>query len=350
MRLSLAGLVLVFASPCFAQPPAPAPAASDFAPLTLPPALVRAADDKNRNPVLDHAWTKRTVDVNGLRAVVSFPSEWFVREQASDAQILELMSVNGGRFSEVMLPPFRPMLVSLNAPIAANMLTQFTRVIGGSGVTVSGVGQAKLGSRYWIWVDATAPAIGHPPGLPDGLAFDRFRILTFNTTEAGRMVQINLTVGTPQGTTVGDTDAAVHAAGDVLLEILKRITFEPGTPQPAASPPDNGPLPEDVVRVGQGVTTPVAVTQVQPRYTVDAMRARISGFVVLECVVETDGTVGFVRVRQSLDAVNGLDDEAVKAAKQWRFKPGTKDGVPVRVLVSIEMSFTLRPTPPEDGK
>ena len=44
----------------------------------------------------------------------------------------------------------------------------------------------------------------------------------------------------------------------------------------------------------------------------------------------TDGTVGeTAKVIQSLDAKFGLDDEAVKASKQWLFKPATKDGKPV---------------------
>jgi len=43
-----------------------------------------------------------------------------------------------------------------------------------------------------------------------------------------------------------------------------------------------------------------------------------------------------------LDTQHGLDDEAVKALKQWRFSPGTKDGKPVPVVVELEMTFTLR--------
>jgi TonB family protein len=354
-RLSLvAGLVFALASTCFGQQPPIALAASVLALLTLPPALARAPDDKSHNPLLDREWTKKTVDSGGLRVVVSFPPEWMVLEQASGAQMLQLMSLNGGRFAAVLLTPFRPVPVSLNAPIPADMLTQFARVIGTEGVTVSGTGQAKLGSRYWMWAEALAPeAVAGAAGLP-GLAFDRFRVWMFNTTEAGQMVSVNLTVGMPQGSTTGDTEAEVHAAADVFLEILHRMTLEPGTPPPVASPADSNSLPKDVVTLGQnGVTIPTVVKQVRPAYTADAMRAHLAGTVVVECVVETDGSVGSVRVRRSLDAVNGLDDEAVKAAKQWRFRPGTKDGVPVRVLVTIELSFTLRekpPTPPPSGR
>jgi TonB family protein len=55
-----------------------------------------------------------------------------------------------------------------------------------------------------------------------------------------------------------------------------------------------------------------------------------------------DGTVGRVAVVRSLDSTFGLDQEAIKAAKQWRFRPGTRLGEPVSVLITIELAFTLR--------
>jgi TonB family protein len=55
-----------------------------------------------------------------------------------------------------------------------------------------------------------------------------------------------------------------------------------------------------------------------------------------------DGTIGNVQITKSLDSTFGLDQEAIKAAKQWRFKPGTRMGEPVPVLVTIELTFTLR--------
>jgi periplasmic protein TonB len=93
---------------------------------------------------------------------------------------------------------------------------------------------------------------------------------------------------------------------------------------------------------GPGVTTPVVIHQVKPQYTADAMRAKMQGSVWLECIVLPDGTVGDVRVTRSLDPMFGLDQEAIKAARQWRFKPGLVNGKPVAVAVSIELTFTLR--------
>jgi periplasmic protein TonB len=93
---------------------------------------------------------------------------------------------------------------------------------------------------------------------------------------------------------------------------------------------------------GNGVLAPRLLRQVRPSYTADAMRARLQGLVKLECVVMPDGSVGRVRVMQSLDATFGLDQEAIKAARQWRFTPGTRFGQPVPVLVTIDLEFVLR--------
>jgi TonB family protein len=84
------------------------------------------------------------------------------------------------------------------------------------------------------------------------------------------------------------------------------------------------------------------VTEVKPQYTPEAMEARIQGTVRLEAVVLDTGEVGDVEVTESLDTVYGLDDEAVRAIRQWRFEPGTKDGKPVAVRIEVEMSFKLK--------
>ena len=95
-------------------------------------------------------------------------------------------------------------------------------------------------------------------------------------------------------------------------------------------------------RPGNGVETPRLLREVKPQYTAQAMRAKIQGEVLLECIVQPDGQVGNIRVVRSLDAAFGLDQEAIKAARQWRFAPGTKQGQPVAVLVTIAIAFTLR--------
>jgi periplasmic protein TonB len=124
--------------------------------------------------------------------------------------------------------------------------------------------------------------------------------------------------------------------------LMQAVAAQPPTAS-AAQQKDETPWPPlGVFRSGGSVTPPRLVKDVKPSYTAAAFRAKIQGTVAMEAVVERDGTVGEIRVTHSLDREFGQDDEAVRSLKQWRFKPGTKDGVPVPVLVEIEMSFTRK--------
>jgi TonB family protein len=90
------------------------------------------------------------------------------------------------------------------------------------------------------------------------------------------------------------------------------------------------------------VTAPRVTREVKPKYTREAMAAQIEGEVWMRVVVLPDGRVGAVRVLRSLDPDYGLDAEAIAAARQWRFTPGTRDGAPVSVVVTLELTFSLR--------
>ena len=113
--------------------------------------------------------------------------------------------------------------------------------------------------------------------------------------------------------------------------------------QPASPTQDQPWPPAGVVRIAKGLQAPEVIKDVKPGYTPEAMRAGIQGRVEVEAVVLRDGSVGDVRVVTSLDKEHGLDAEAVNAVKQWKFKPGKKDGEVVPVLVNIELTFATRP-------
>lgn len=101
--------------------------------------------------------------------------------------------------------------------------------------------------------------------------------------------------------------------------------------------------PREVFKKGDaGVVMPTVIKETKPRYNRDAMRARVQGNIVMDVVVEPTGNVGEVKVTKSLDEKFGLDEEAVRTVKEWKFKPGTRNGKPVPVRVEIEMTFTLR--------
>jgi protein TonB len=93
---------------------------------------------------------------------------------------------------------------------------------------------------------------------------------------------------------------------------------------------------------GSGVTSPRLIRQVPPQYTSEAVRARIQGVALVRCIVRTTGTPSDCEISRSLDSTFGLDQEALKAARQWQFMPGTLGGERVNIPVVIEMTFTLR--------
>ena len=73
--------------------------------------------------------------------------------------------------------------------------------------------------------------------------------------------------------------------------------------------------------------------------TPKARKAKYQGTVVLYAVVDPDGLVRTVRVTRSLGL--GLDEKALQAVRQWKFRPGLRNGQPVAVAASIEVTFRL---------
>jgi TonB family protein len=93
-------------------------------------------------------------------------------------------------------------------------------------------------------------------------------------------------------------------------------------------------------RPGAGIEPPRILREVKPTYTEEARRRGVQGDVLLEIVVQRDGSVGGVTVLQGLGA--GLNERAVAAIRQWRFAPAQRRGVPVDVIVEVAVEFTLR--------
>ena len=102
----------------------------------------------------------------------------------------------------------------------------------------------------------------------------------------------------------------------------------PGTPQP--------------VRVGGSIKAPTQISKVQPVYPAIAQSARVSGVVILEALIGTDGRVVDTRVLRSIPL---LDESAVTAVRQWQYTPTLLNGVPVPVIMTVTVTFTL-PSPP----
>ncbi len=91
---------------------------------------------------------------------------------------------------------------------------------------------------------------------------------------------------------------------------------------------------------GTGIDPPTLLREVKPAYTDEARRRAIEGNVVLQIIVRADGSVGDVRVVQTLAA--GLEQRAVDAVRQWRFSPARHQGAPVDVQVEVSVGFSMK--------
>jgi TonB family protein len=110
------------------------------------------------------------------------------------------------------------------------------------------------------------------------------------------------------------------------------------------SPKTTAPLPANpdasgAYRVGGGVAAPSLIFKVEPGYSQEAQIMKMQGTVILRIVVGGDGVPGNISVMRQLGY--GLDEKAVETVRQWRFKPGMKDGVPVPVSAQVEVNFRL---------
>ena len=88
-----------------------------------------------------------------------------------------------------------------------------------------------------------------------------------------------------------------------------------------------------------GVTVPQVIFSPEPSFSDEARKAKAQGVVMILLVVGKDGLPHDIRVGQSLGM--GLDEKAVEAVKQYKFKPATLQGKPVPVEVNIEVNFRI---------
>ncbi len=103
----------------------------------------------------------------------------------------------------------------------------------------------------------------------------------------------------------------------------------------AQPPPPPPPAP---VRVGGNIPQPTKIVDVRPVYPPIAQSARIQGVVILEATIAPDGTIQDAKVVRSIPL---LDQAAVDAVRQWRFTPTLLNGVPVPVIMTVTVNFSL---------
>ena len=93
------------------------------------------------------------------------------------------------------------------------------------------------------------------------------------------------------------------------------------------------------MRVGGNIKPPQKVKHVNPVYPPIAQSARVQGIVIIEATIGPNGSVQDARVLRSIPL---LDASALEAVKQWTFTPTLLNGVPVPVIMTVTVQFTLQ--------
>jgi protein TonB len=105
------------------------------------------------------------------------------------------------------------------------------------------------------------------------------------------------------------------------------------------APPPPPPPPQQPIRVGGNIKTPNKVRDVKPVYPPIAQSARVQGVVIIEATIGPDGRVKDAKVLRSIPL---LDQAALDAVKQWVYTPTLLNGVPVPVIMTVTVNFTLQ--------
>jgi protein TonB len=193
--------------------------------------------------------------------------------------------------------------------------------------------EGPAAARAFFALPAFAPA-PPPPPPPPASARPSAKPRAASTESAQSFAPIAVPEEIPPGSALdlgveGGVPGGVE--GGVPGGVVGGVVGGLGT---AAPPP-----PAPTLRVGGGIREPRKVKHVAPAYPRHAREARIQGVVILECTISPLGRVEDVRV---LRGVRLLDEAAVEAVQQWVYSPTLVDGVPVPVLMTVTVNFSLR--------
>jgi protein TonB len=113
----------------------------------------------------------------------------------------------------------------------------------------------------------------------------------------------------------------------------------PGIGTVVSYDPPPPPPPQPIRRPGGDIREPKKIVDVAPEYPPIAVNARKEGIVILEAVIDETGTVARLKVLKSEPL---LDEAAIAAVKRWRYTPTLLNKVPIPILMTITVRFTLR--------
>jgi len=124
-----------------------------------------------------------------------------------------------------------------------------------------------------------------------------------------------------------------------LSSAAQQTTSPSGEANPPGAQPDATTVSDPVMHIGGKVQKPVVLHIAEATFSQEAKQAKFSGIVEVSLIVEKDGTPSHVQVVKG--AGHGLDEKAVAAVRQYRFKPATLMGQPVRVALYVSVNFRI---------
>jgi protein TonB len=218
----------------------------------------------------------------------------------------------------------------------------------------------SIGNRKWYTVPVSlfshaiivamiviVPILAAPmmPGVLDDTSLYRFidivpptppPVPKQNRAEVKPIEQPGPPIDAPNGFTkevVVDRDPPVTDAGgwiggpdDIDKTLAAPVVIEKPAPR------------QEPVRIGGTIRQPQKVHNVDPAYPAIAQAARVQGIVIIEATLSPDGRISNARILRSIPL---LDEAALEAVRQWQYTPTLLNGVPVPVIMTVTVTFTL---------
>ena len=226
------------------------------------------------------------------------------------------------RTAHILNPPAK-LVLSLDAPPPPLKLPPATRLAGGGGGHPDQLPVAKGNPPKFDKEQLNPPKA--PPLIQPKIAVPA----TVDVDQNVHMAHVDMpNMGMPNAPTVG-TGSLGSGRGTGI-----------GSGDGAGIGPGSGHgMGGGVYRPGGGISAPVVLYSPEPQFSEEARKAKVAGNVLVYLQVDPEGKPTHVRVLRGIGM--GLDEKALEAVRQYKFKPALKNGEPVTVEMNVEVNFQI---------